>query len=333
MQTHRVEITFKTILMTVLFLLSLYVLWMVHDLIYSLFIAFIIMSALRPAVLFLVRRKVPRFLAALIVFVVFVLFFITLISLIIPPIITETASLIVSLPLIIRSINPALYTYLNIGSMTQYLPTATSQILQIAGGIFSNVIFVVTTLFFSFYFLIEEDIIKRFLLKFVVEEKAHRLSETVKAAESRMSSWFWGEIQLMTVVGCLSFIGFNLVGLRYALPLAVLAGLLEVVPNLGPVMAAVPAALIGFSQSYVMGFAALAVSVVVQQLENNLIVPMIMRNAVGLNPIVTLMALIIGSRIGGGVLGVLLAIPSFLFIETLLTDFFKGKKLFDHLKI
>ncbi len=333
METHKVEISFKTIVLTTVFLLSLYFFWLVRDLIYSLFIAFILMSALRPPVMYLVGRKVPRLLAALLIFLSVVLIFVLLVSLIIPPIISETANLIISLPTIVRNLNPTLYTYLNLNSITQYIPDATSQIFKVATSAFSNLLFLVTTIFFSFYFLIQEDIIKRFLLKFFPEDRAHRINETIRRAEGRMSSWFWGEIQLMTVVGCLSFIGFNLVGLKYALPLAVLAGLLEVVPNLGPIFAAVPAALIGFSQSYVMGLAAIAVSIVVQQLENNLIVPIIMRNAVGLNPIVTLIALIVGQRVGGGVLGVLLAIPSFLFLETLFSEFFKNKKIFDHLKI
>ncbi len=333
MNNHKVEISFKTILLTTLFLLGLYFLWVIKDLIFSLFIAFIIMSALRPPVNALVKKKVPRLLAAILVFVVFIFFFAFLISLIIPPIVSETTNLIISLPAILRNVNPALYSYLNLGSMTQYVPNVTSQIFKIATGLFSNLVFVISTLFFSFYFLLEENIIRRFLMKFVAEEKAHRMSETIKMAERRMSSWFWGELQLMTVVGCLSFIGFNLIGLKYALPLAVLAGLLEVVPNIGPILAAVPAVLIGFSQSYIQGFAAVILAIVVQQLENNLIVPIVMRNAVGLNPIVTLVALIIGSRVVGGVLGVLLAIPAFLFIETIVTDYFKGKKLFDHLKI
>lgn len=332
MGAYKVEISLKTIILTILSILSLYFLWLIHDLIFSLFIAFILMSALKPAVLYLIRHKVPRFLALVIVYLIFLLFFILIFSLIIPPIIIETTNLIVSLPQMVHSLNPTIYTWLNLNSITQYVPDATSQIFKIAGSIFSNILFLITTIFFSFYLLIEENVIKRFLLKFFNDPRAQQIKTIIDKAEKRMSSWFWGEFQLMTIVGCLSFIGFNLIGLKYALPLAVLAGLLEVVPNMGPILATIPATLVGFSQSPFLGFAALAVSILVQQLENNLIVPIVMRNAVGLNPIVTLIALIIGSRIGGGALGVLLAIPAFLFIETFFTEIFKERKLFDHLK-
>jgi predicted PurR-regulated permease PerM len=135
----------------------------------------------------------------------------------------------------------------------------------------------------------------------------------------------------MTVVGLLNFIGFSLIGIKYALPLAVLAGLLEVVPNIGPTIAALPAFLIGISISNYTGVAALAVAFLVQQLENNLIVPVIMRHAVGLNPIITLIVLVIGGKIGG-VLGLLLAIPAFLFVESILLEVLRDRRLTEKLQ-
>jgi len=144
-------------------------------------------------------------------------------------------------------------------------------------------------------------------------------------AEKRLNSWFWGEITLMTVVGLLTFIGLNLIGIRYALALAVLAGLLEAIPNLGPTISSIPAILLGFAVSPVMGVTALALYFIIQQLENNLIVPVVMKKAVGLNPIITLIALIVGGKIAG-VLGVILAVPTTIFIETVLIEIQKGRK-------
>ena len=141
-----------------------------------------------------------------------------------------------------------------------------------------------------------------------------------------MSNWFWGEITLMLIVGVLTYLGMSLIGIKYVLALAVLAGILEVIPNLGPTLAAIPAMLIGFSQSIFLGLAALAVSFIVQQLENNFIVPLVMKKATGLNPIITLVALIVGGRVGG-VLGVVLAIPATLFLEVLLIELLKQDNL------
>ena len=150
-------------------------------------------------------------------------------------------------------------------------------------------------------------------------------------AEKRLNAWFWGELTLMTVVGIFTFIGLNLIGIRYALPLAVLAGLLEVVPNMGPVISAVPAVLIGMTYSYFTGFSTLALYFIIQQLENTFIVPFIMKRAVGLTPIVTLIALIVGGKLGG-VMGILLAIPLFLFLETVLMGLRESKPFAEYLR-
>ena len=167
---------------------------------------------------------------------------------------------------------------------------------------------------------------KNFLTQFFSDEKTNRVVSIFEKVEKRMNAWFWGEAVLMVLVGLLTFLGLNLIGMKYALPLAVLAGLLEVVPNLGPVISAVPAALVGFSQSYMMGIAALALAFIVQQLENNLIVPFVMKKAVGLNPIITLIALVVGGKLAG-VLGVLLAIPISLFVETVLVEILATKQV------
>jgi len=309
-----------SIALFVLIPLGFYFIWAVRDVLFSLLIAFIIMSALRPGVKFLVSKKIPRGLAVGIIFASFVLFFLTLISLIIPPIVYETANLIRTLPLTLETLAPGLTDFVDLSNIPSVVPNVTNNVFGFVTAIFSNALFVMATLFFGLYFLIEENLIDKFFRRYLSSERATRVSKMLAQAESRMSSWFWGEIVLMTVVGVLTYIGLVLIGVKYALPLAVLAGLLEVVPNIGPVISAIPAVIIGFGASSFAGFASLSLYVIVQQLENNLIVPMIMKRAVGLNPIFTLLALLIGGRFGG-VLGILLAIPLLLFIETIIQEY------------
>lgn len=320
-----IEISPKTIALFVLIPLGIYFLWIIKDIIFSLLIGFILMSSLRPGVNWLVSKKVPRSVAVLSVYFLFLFVFIYLISLVIPPIIFETVSLIRNLPMIVEDLNPSLKPYINVNDFSQYVPNVTNQVFSIVTGLFSNTLFVVSTLFFGLYFLIEENLIRKFLTRYFEEKKTHHAVNIFEKAEKRMSSWFWGEIVLMTVVGTLTYIGLNIIGVKYALPLAVLAGLFEVIPNIGPVISAIPAILIGFTQSYFVGFSAAALYFIVQQLENNLIVPIVMRRAVGINPIITLIALLVGGKVGG-ILGVLLAIPLLLFIETVVTELLPKKK-------
>jgi len=117
----------------------------------------------------------------------------------------------------------------------------------------------------------------------------------------------------------MTYIGLNIIGMKYALALAVLAGLLEVIPSLGPIASSVPAILIGLSYSPVMGLYSTILYLIVQQLENNLVVPVVMKKATGLHPIITLIAMVIGGKLAG-IMGVLLAVPSTIFIETILIE-------------
>ena len=321
---HFISISPKSVALFTLIPLGLFFLWFVRDIIFSLLIGFILMSALKPGVVLLTKRKIPRTGAVFIVYITFILLFTLLISLIIPPIIYETTNLIKSLPSIIEDIAPQLRGYVDVKNLTSYIPSVTNNIVDIIFGVFSNTIFVVTTLFFGLYFLLEEDLFQDFICRYCPESQSDRIVAILHKAEERMSSWFWGEITLMTVVGVMTYIGLKIIGIKYALPLAVLAGLLEIVPNIGPIISAIPAVIIGLSVSPLTGLSTTALYIIIQQLENSLIVPYIMKKAVGLNPILTLIALLIGGRIGG-VLGVLLSIPLLLFAETVFSDIFNFK--------
>ncbi len=325
MPTQKIEISSRTIIFTVLFLLSLKFLWMMRDLLFSLFIAFIIVSALRPAVEYLVKKRIPHIIATVIIYLIFLFVISVILVLIIPPLLSETTHLFKSLPAIIQATVPKLPPYISINSLTQYLPNITNQIVDFLQGVFSNALFLITTLVFSFYLLLEENIVQKISQKFFEEKDVHRIVVVFDRAERRMNSWFWGQVTLMTVIGVLTFIGLTIVGMKYTLALAVLAGLLEVVPNVGPVLSLIPAFLLGISQSVFLGGMTVFLYWIIQLLENHLVVPLVMKRAVGLSPLITLIALIIGGKLAG-VMGVLLAVPTTLFVGTVLIEILKEKK-------
>ncbi len=325
---QKVEISWKTIVFAVFFILLIIFIWNIKDIVFSLFIAFIIMSALKPYVVFFEKRKVPRILATLLVYLFFVVGLFYLLFLILPPLIGESTLLFRSLPSIIQKAVPNPIDYFNFQSLFQYIPNIANQFFTVLGGVLSNAFFLLTTLFFGFYFLLEEDVVKKMLTTFLdpKDVRVKRTLEIFNLAEKRLNYWFWGEITLMTAVGVMTFIGLSLISMKFALALAVLAGLLEIVPNLGPILSAIPAILIGFSTSNLLGVSALVLYFIVQQLENNILVPIVMKKVVGMNPIITLLALLIGGRIGG-ITGALLAIPVTLFLETALIEITGAKPL------
>lgn len=318
---QKVEISSKTIIFTVFFLLSLVLLWQIKDLIFSLFIAFIIAGALKPAVDFLEKRGLPRLIVATIIYFLFIFVIFNLFSLVIPPLIGEMVFLFKNLPSIIKNI-PQISSYVDLNLLTQSIPNLANDIIGFVKGVFSNAIFITSTLFFGFYLLIDKNFIEGILDNFYEEVEAKKIAHIISQGQKRAGNWFWGEVILMTAVGLLTYIGLTIIGMKYAVALAVLAGLLEVVPTLGPIISAIPAALIGFSTSYVLGLSNIVIYFIVQQLENNLIVPVVMKKIVGVHPIITLMALIIGGKLAG-VLGILLAVPTTIFVETILLEWQK----------
>ncbi|MBI3289893.1 AI-2E family transporter, partial [Candidatus Microgenomates bacterium] len=120
--------------------------------------------------------------------------------------------------------------------------------------------------------------------------------------------------------------GLRLLGIHFALPLAILAGLLEVVPTVGPLVSAVPAIIVGFTISPIMGISVAALYFLIQQLENSFIVPKVMQKSIGVAPIVTLVVLGVGVEIGG-ITGAILAMPVFLVVQIALAEFFPRLKL------
>ena len=322
---QKIEISSKTIIFTVLFLLSLQMLWQIRELIFSLFIAFIIAGALKPGVDYLEKRKIPRALASFLIYLFFILLIVGIFNLILPPLVIEISHLFKNLPFIIKRTFPSAPINFFTNFFTQNLPGIANQAFDIIKGIFSNVIFVTSTLFFGFYFILDNHLIKKLLGSFFEDSEVNRIEYIIDKGQKRMASWFWGEAILMLVIGVMTYIGLTVIGMKYVLALSVLAGLLEVVPTLGPITSAVPSFLIGLSYSPVLGASTIALNFIIQQLENNLIVPFIMKKVVGLHPIVTLIALIIGGKLAG-IIGVILAVPTTIFVETVLIEIQKGRK-------
>jgi predicted PurR-regulated permease PerM len=319
-----VEISHRTIIFAFFFILAMFVLWQIKSILFSLLIAFIIMSALKPLVNRLVNRGIPRLISSIVVFFVFLVAFVLLVFLALPPLINETILLIKNLPYYINLVFPNQNLNFDFNFISQQLVSVTNSFFQILKAFFSNLVFLISTLFFSYYLILEENVIKKLVIKFIDEKDASFISNLFEKVEKRLGNWFWGEIWLMSIVGAFTYIGLLLLQMPYALPLAVLAGLLEVVPNLGPTISAIPALIIGLSRSPFLFFANLSLYFIVQQLENNLIVPLVMKKAVNLNPLVTLLSLLIGGNIAG-FLGILLAVPITLTVETILMEMNKKK--------
>ena len=150
--------------------------------------------------------------------------------------------------------------------------------------------------------------IKKFIASLHAERASRICSGLVDRIQFKMGRWLQGQIFLMFIIFVLDYLGLLLIGAPYALVLALIAGILEIVPYIGPIISAILATAISFLHGPVTGLLVLALFVLVQQLEGYVFTPLVMKKAVGLNPVVVILALMIGAKLAG-VLGIIVAIP------------------------
>ena len=181
-------------------------------------------------------------------------------------------------------------------------------LLKLIVGLFGNFLNVLTVLVMSFYILLERNKLDKYISVFSNEPSRSKSLAVAREVENGLGSWVRGELVLMFVVGLLTYIGLIFLGLDIALPLAILAGFLEIVPNVGPVISSIPSVLVALTIHPLTAAATVSWYFLVQFLENNLLVPKIMQKAVGVHPLVSLLGLMIGFRLGGPV-GAILALP------------------------
>ncbi len=323
---QKIEISHKTIIFTVFFLLFLWLIWEIHDIIILLFTSFILTSAAQPLIDRLEHRNVPRALAIMALYVVGIIFLSLTTSTILPPLIVQSVRLGNQLPTYL-SVFLAQFNLggLNIETLSGQIGPLTQSVVFLTFGIFGNILSLLTLLVFTFYFLLERKRLDYYFAHFFGSQLGDRMFSIILKVEGRLGAWVRGQIILMLIIGIATYIGLLLLGIEYALALALIAGIMEIVPVVGPIVSAIPAIIVALaiSPSPLVALGVVGLYFVIQQLENHLIVPTVMRKAVGLPPIVTLVALMVGGRIGG-IIGAILAVPVLVTILVIVREVFPG---------
>lgn len=322
----KIEISHKTIIFTLVLLGALWFVFQIKDILFLLFISFILMSALRPLVDGLERLRIPRFVSILLLYGLVFGGLGAGIASMIPSLVTQSGKLFAQFPEFLSRAFP--YISSDIQSLMQQVAPVGENLLRVTVGVFSNLISMFTVMTFTFYFLLERRHLSDMLVALLGHDTGERVFTMLIQIEKRLGAWVLGELCLMAIVGLLVYGGLYFLRVEYALPLAILAGLLEIVPTIGPTVSALPAILVAFGSSPILAVSVAALYIIVQQVENNLLVPIVMKQSVGLSPVLTILALMIGGRFGG-VTGAILAVPILLAIQEMVNSFpvsQKGKK-------
>lgn len=313
---NKVEISSKSILFAFLLFVGFNVVYQIQDILFGLFISIMLVATLAPLVDRLEKFRLSRPVAILIVYLFIIIFVGLLVAAATTPLIDQTRRLINMLPASISKIDFLSSHQEEITTqLLGQLGSVPENLLRVVIGIFSNIFSVFTTFVITFYLLLEKKHLDTHM-DHLFGSQALRLTTVVKDIEFSLGSWVRGELVLMFVIGVTTFIGLTLLGVDSALPLAIIAGVLEILPNIGPVISAIPAILIAATISPVIALGTAILYILIQIAENNFLVPRVMQQAVGINPVIIILCLTVGNRLAGPT-GAVLAIPIFVVLRAL----------------
>ncbi|MBI4132090.1 MAG: AI-2E family transporter [Candidatus Sungbacteria bacterium] len=316
------DITYRSLFRIVAIGLLVAALFYLRQIVAALLFAIVIASGIEPGVKWFERLRVPRILAVLIIYVVAIAVLSGAIWLVLPALADEFSAFLDAFPRYQRILLSELRSFRDLPFFSVLSEGAESVILNppfdlrsagssaldilvsVFGGVFSVVILVVV----SFYLASQEDGIEHFLRMVTPLREEEYVIDLWSRSRAKIGQWLRGQALLGVVVGILVFIALTLLGIRYALFLALLAAVFELIPVIGPILAAVPAVFFAFISSPVLGLVVAVVYTIIQQLESHVLVPLLMRRVIGLNPLVVVVALLIGAKLGG-ILGMFLAVP------------------------
>jgi len=324
----------------------------IADIIVVFFVSVLFSAALDPTVDLLQRYRVPRALSVLVIFLIILTTLGFFISQLVPLVASQIIELASGLGDIINKMTEGEANYLfaeyiqgfiseTLGSsnselvlqqVAENLQTLGKQLQSIAGdtfvaikGIFNGILNFFMVLILTFFLVVDEKKVDSFFISLFPSKHGTYIVEKLEAVKIKVGLWLRGQVILMFLMFMISWIAFSLLGLEYALTLAMLAGIGELIPVVGVFIAAIPALLVAFNQSpWVLLWAFIAI-IVIQQIEGNVLVPVVMKKAVGLSPIVVILAMLVGYQVLG-ILGMIIAIPATTILSIFVLDYTTKKK-------
>lgn len=317
----------------------LWFLWLVRDVVALLILALTVAAASFPLVNALVRWRWPRVLSAVTIYFSLLLIIAGILFFLIPSVVNQVHGIAIEIPnvygrfvgafevferLLERSnlnYSPAEFLGQFTVSLSQWASRVLSSTFDLARGIASLAIVIVI----SFYLVVREGGIEGFLTAVTPSRHESYVLDLWRRVNKKIGRWLQSQLLLGLIIGILTYIGLRIFDMPFALALALIAGVFELIPFVGPILSAVPAVILGFLHSPSLGILMLLLYFIIQQLENHLITPAITGKLVGLDPVLVIVALIAGGSVGG-IVGVFIAIPITVTVVEIFEDFAARKR-------
>lgn len=332
---YSLDYSTKVILRVVVILLSLGFLWLIRDIVIVVLLALVLASAMEPMVEYLTKFKIPRFVSVLGAYFIVIAIFGLLITLLSPLVIEQAKVLSQNLPsyaVELQARYPSLTIFFggtDLVTIAQKLVTSNTGSDMIFGralGLFNGIVALVTVLVISFYLVAADRGMKKFVGDLVPDQYHNVIVRLIEKIQRKMGLWVVGQLILSVFIFLLTYIGLTILGVDYALFLALIAASLEIVPYIGPFVAAIPAIFFAMIQSPPLVIGVIILYIVIQKTEGYILVPKVMEKTVGTSPLVVLLSLLIGFKLAG-VLGILLAVPLAGAVTVIIKEFFQEKPI------
>ena len=324
-----INISSGTIIRTILFLLLILFLYFFRDLLLIILTAIVIASSIEPLVKWLVRRKIPRVLSVIFVYLSVAVAFSAIFITFVPLILEETSNLSGAIPQYASSVNSwtstnssgflsgqTVQNFSSNFSLDEIVSGLKSTVghtfngfWQAISSIFGGLVSFILIIVFSFYFAVQEYGIVSFLRIVTPINHEKYVIDLWRRSQLKIGRWMQGQLLLALFIGILVYLGLMILGVKYALLLAILAAMAELIPLFGPILAAIPAVLISFLDGgTTLGLMVLGLYVIIQQFENHLVYPLVVKKVVGVPPLMVIIALLMGAKLAG-FLGIIIAVP------------------------
>jgi predicted PurR-regulated permease PerM len=329
-ESVRVSISTSTILKFFVVVLGLLLAYVLRDVLAILVVAIVFAAALDPLVDSLQRNRLPRAVGILLVYLVVVGVLAVIGALFVPLVRDQISQLKDTLPGLTQNVFDFFQRVQgtvpgSAGSgLDQSLNRLTANVFSGLAGVFGGIVTTFGVLVLTFYLTVEEQGFRKFLTAITPKSEHERAQRILSAIQIRLGVWLRGQLLLTLLIGAASYVGLLILGVKFTLVLALIAGVTEFIPIAGPLLGAVPAVVVAFNQSPLKALLVILLYILIQQLENHIVVPKVMSRVTGLNPAVVIVVMLVGAKLAG-IAGILLAIPLTIIGQVLVSELWENR--------
>ena len=325
------EISWNSLWRIIGMLILVSIFYVALDIWIAVLLSIVISSALDASVTWLEKKRIPRVVGTLGIFILVILILALILYTVVPIALSELNILLKNVgkadktifgfeevAKVIAAVNESL------GQLTNVLLSGSASFIDTVSKFLGGLALAIAVFILSFYLTVDRDGVEKFLLAVVPTGYEDKTLEVYYRTREKIGGWLYGQIFLSLSVGMAIFLGLWIIGVKYSLLIGILAGLLEIVPFVGPILSGAIAFLIAISQSFNAGIYTFFLFLLIQQAEGVLLVPIFMKLTTNLHPALILISLLVGAKLLG-LVGLIIAVPVAVALQEIMENWSKEK--------